>query len=43
MPVGTANKVSTAIAKNYSGEYDVVSNPEFLSEGVAVDDFMKPD
>jgi UDPglucose 6-dehydrogenase len=43
VPVGTADKVSTAIAKNYSGEYDVVSNPEFLREGVAVDDFMKPD
>jgi UDPglucose 6-dehydrogenase len=43
VPVGTADKVSVAIAKNYSGEYDVVSNPEFLREGVAVDDFMKPD
>ena len=43
VPVGTADKVSSAIAKNYSGEYDVVSNPEFLREGVAVDDFMKPD
>jgi len=41
--VGTAGKVSAAIAKNYKGEYDVVSNPEFLREGVAVDDFMKPD
>ena len=43
VPVGTAEKVKTAIAKNYSGEFDVVSNPEFLREGVAVEDFMKPD
>lgn len=43
VPVGTAEKVHTAIAKNYSGAFDVVSNPEFLREGVAVDDFMKPD
>src|SRR5579863_7768335 len=43
VPVGTAQKVHNAIAKNYSGEFDVVSNPEFLREGVAVDDFMKPD
>ena len=39
----TADKVSAVVAANYKGEYDVVSNPEFLSEGVAVDDFMKLD
>jgi UDPglucose 6-dehydrogenase len=43
VPVGTAKKVHDAIAKNYAGAFDVVSNPEFLREGVAVEDFMKPD
>ncbi len=43
VPVGTADKVRNAIAANYKGEFAVVSNPEFLREGVAVDDFMKPD
>ena len=43
VPVGTAEKVRDGIAKNYKGEFDVVSNPEFLREGVAIEDFLKPD
>jgi UDPglucose 6-dehydrogenase len=43
VPVGTAEKVQAAIAKNCKGDFDVISNPEFLREGFAVDDFMKPD
>ncbi len=43
VPVGTAEKVRNAVAENAICEFDVISNPEFLREGFAVDDFMKPD
>lgn len=43
VPIGTAELVRQTISKNNSKEFDVVSNPEFLREGYAVADFMKPD
>ena len=48
VPIGTADKVKTTIQKeldlrNSELQFDVVSNPEFLKEGAAIADFMKPD
>lgn len=43
VPVGTAERVTNIIKKHTDYEFDVVSNPEFLKQGTAVDDFLKPD
>lgn len=43
VPVGTSEKVRAAISKHTTVDFDVVSNPEFLREGFAVDDFLKPE
>ena len=43
VPVGTAKKVKDTILENATYDFDVISNPEFLREGYAVDDFLKPE
>ena len=43
VPVGTAEKVESAVSKNAKYPFHLCSNPEFLKEGAAVDDFLKPD
>ncbi len=43
VPVGTGTKISSELARQEAGDIDYVSNPEFLREGTAIDDFMHPD
>ncbi len=43
VPVGTAERVRERVGQNAKAEFDVISNPEFLREGLAVEDFMKPE
>src|SRR5688572_21436130 len=43
VPVGTAKKVHAAVASQTTYPFSVVSNPEFLKQGAAIEDFMKPD
>jgi UDPglucose 6-dehydrogenase len=43
VPVGTHREIAAEVRKHYAGEFGVASNPEFLKEGAAVDDFQRPD
>lgn len=43
VPMGTNREIMKRISLNYDGEFDVISNPEFLREGLAIDDFLSPD